>query len=92
MHDHVSVSDPGQKVGNGISHDHVYTSFIYKLPTGFGHSGNFTFVRQFPETYSAHAKLAHIGPRSAADFTSVVSTNLKFGCTLLFNNQRFLGH
>jgi hypothetical protein len=92
MHDHVSVSDSGQKIGNGISHDHVYTSFTNKLPTGFGYAGNLTFVSQFPEAYSAHAKLAHIGPGPAAYLTSVIFTNFIFGWPLLSNDHRFFGH
>jgi hypothetical protein len=62
------------------------------LPASFGYPRDSTFVALFSKTNTAHFEFTHVSVWTAANFTSVISTNFKFRFATPFFNHRLFGH
>jgi len=53
-------------------------AFFISLPAGFGDTGKFSFMREFPETQAAETELADECPRPATKLATVVFSRCIF--------------
>ena len=62
------------------------------LPAGLDHTREFPLASQFPQTNSAHIELTIISTWTAAEWTTVIFTNLKFTRPFGLGDHRLLCH
>src|SRR5660398_30516 len=83
----VGVPYPRQHIGNAIRMRHLSS-----LPAGLGYAGDYSLVRQLPETDAAQAELPEIAPGSTAPPTTIVVPGGVLRRTARLGDQGFFCH
>src|ERR1700757_3233212 len=87
----VSISAMGSVIDIDCTPLYFYTVLLW-LPAGFNYAGNLTVGSQLSQANSAHVKFSVISPRSAAQRTAVIFTDLELAPSLGLDVHRFFCH